>query len=88
MLQFFYISSFHITQREMLDSIMRGTGTTAKDWGMTTPSSINVRRERDELPAKEGSGGDYKDKAVDLRGLGHEEEDLDAITTVTVRHIE
>ncbi|KAF7563331.1 hypothetical protein G7046_g780 [Stylonectria norvegica] len=89
----FYISSFYITQREMLDSVQRVTGTTDSDWKIDVRDSIEVGKEADEevnkgnhmaIVAKffschflKGYGGDFNHKVTDL---GLPKEDLDEVT--------
>ena len=49
----FYISSFRVSQRDMLDSIHRVTGTTDKDWEIThEPTAQRYKKGIDEM--KEG----------------------------------
>ena len=46
----FYISSFRVSQRDMLDSIHRVTGTTDKDWEITyEPTAQRYKNGKDEM---------------------------------------
>ncbi|KAI0196320.1 hypothetical protein EV127DRAFT_418993 [Xylaria flabelliformis] len=72
---------------------MRATGTTEKDWTITSISSDKVLQDAREPTAdmttrmmtlfalvfKEGYGGDYNSKVVDYKRLGLEAENLDAL---------
>jgi hypothetical protein len=44
----FYTSSFRVTQRELLDSMQRVTGTTDADWEIATPEGDVVAKEVEE----------------------------------------
>ncbi|KAH6999657.1 hypothetical protein EDB80DRAFT_754214 [Ilyonectria destructans] len=73
-----YVSSFYITQREMLESVQRVTGTTDKDWVIEDKEIAEVVKESDEelkkgnmmamIPKlysahfREGYGGDFNHK--------------------------
>ncbi|KAF1943950.1 NAD(P)-binding protein [Clathrospora elynae] len=75
-----YLSSFCITQREILDSAIRATGTKESDWDITTPAVDEVIAEARAEVAKgnhmafikefyithmrEGTGGNYQEKAA------------------------
>lgn len=52
--KYVYATSFTVSQRDMFDSVMRVTGTTAKDWTVTKQPA----RERFEEGRKAVSGGD------------------------------
>ncbi|KAI0414455.1 hypothetical protein F5X98DRAFT_349260 [Xylaria grammica] len=91
--EFVYFSSFYASQRDILASAMRATGTTEKDWTVTsisTDKAIQDAREPVADPAarmmllfalvfKEGYGGDYDSKVVDYEKLGLAGEDLDSV---------
>ncbi|KAI0858345.1 hypothetical protein F4860DRAFT_315541 [Xylaria cubensis] len=91
--EFVYFSSFYVSQRDYLASAMRATGTTEKDWTITSISSDKVLQDAREPTAdmttrmmtlfalvfKEGYGGDYNSKVVDYKRLGLEAENLDAL---------
>ncbi|GAW10985.1 hypothetical protein ANO14919_003230 [Xylariales sp. No.14919] len=91
--EFVYFSSFYASQRDILASAMRATGTTEKDWTVTsisTDKAIQDAREPVADPAarmmllfalvfKEGYGGDYDSKVVDYKKLGLAGEDLDSV---------
>ncbi|KAF7548669.1 hypothetical protein G7Z17_g6905 [Cylindrodendrum hubeiense] len=90
----FYISSFYVTQREMLESVQRVTGTTDKDWVIEDKEIAQVAKESDEEVKKgnmmamipkfysahfrEGYGGDFNHK-LNLEKFGLAEEDIDAV---------
>ena len=50
----FYVSSFYLTQRELLDASQRATGTTDADWTITTPTFDSFYKKCDE-DTKNGS---------------------------------
>ncbi|KAI3331785.1 NAD(P)-binding protein [Xylariaceae sp. AK1471] len=90
--EFVYCSSFYISQRDFLASAMRATGTTEKDWTITSVSSDKAIQAANAsadprarsmslfaLVFKEGYGGDYNSKIVDYATLGLAAEDLDAV---------
>ncbi|KAH6977304.1 hypothetical protein BKA56DRAFT_633051 [Ilyonectria sp. MPI-CAGE-AT-0026] len=90
----FYVSSFYITQREMLESVQRVTGTTDKGWIIEDKEIAEVAKESDEelrkgnmmamIPKfysahfREGYGGDFNHK-VDLDRFGLVKEDIDTV---------
>ncbi|KAH6896603.1 hypothetical protein B0T10DRAFT_160661 [Thelonectria olida] len=90
----FYVSSFYITQREMLDSVQRVTGTNDDDWTIETKDIDQVGRESDEeikkgnmmamIPKfysahfRVGYGGDFNHK-LDLAKFGLPQEDIDEV---------
>ncbi|KAH8714508.1 hypothetical protein BGZ61DRAFT_449150 [Ilyonectria robusta] len=90
----FYVSSFYITQREMLESVQRVTDTTDKDWIIEDKEIAEVAKESDEelkkgnmmamIPKfysahfREGYGGDFNHK-VDLDRFGLVKEDIDTV---------
>ncbi|KAJ0383016.1 hypothetical protein COL922a_011357 [Colletotrichum nupharicola] len=100
----FYLKSFYISQRDMLDSIQRATGTTDKDWKIEEPDAATVVAQAEEAAKKgdhvaglisfyvnhmrAGWGGDYNDKVTDLTKIGLEAEDLDETTKRVVKEIE
>ncbi|KAI8623580.1 NAD(P)-binding protein [Xylariaceae sp. FL1651] len=91
--EFVYLSSFYLSQKDLLASAMRATGTTEQDWTITSVSSDETIRASKEpssdpmagamalfaLVFKEGYGGDYNSKVVDYEMLGLPTEDLDAL---------
>lgn len=95
----FYVTSFHVTQRELFDSILRATKTTEKDWTVKTPTRESIYKDNAEglknndpaafyavfleLHLREGYGGDFNHK-VDLGKFDLEKEDLDEIIRKTV----
>ncbi|KAJ2991475.1 hypothetical protein NUW58_g2502 [Xylaria curta] len=99
--EFVYFSSFYVSQRDFLASAMRATGTTEKDWTITSVSSDQVLQAAKEPSAdltarmmtlfalvfKEGYGGDYNSKVVDYEKLGLPAEDLDALMGRLVREL-
>lgn len=90
----FYVSSFYVTEREMLDSVQRVTGTEDGDWTIETKDIDQVTWESDEeikkgnmlamIPKfyaahfRAGHGGGFNHK-VDLGKLGLEAEDIDEV---------
>ncbi|RWA07509.1 hypothetical protein EKO27_g7596 [Xylaria grammica] len=91
--EFVYFSSFYASQRDILASAMRVTGTTEKDWTITSISTDKAIQDAREpvadptarmmllfaLVFKEGYGGDYDSKIVDYKKLGLAGEDLDSV---------
>lgn len=89
--EFVYFSSFYASQKDFLASAMRATGTTEKDWNITSNSTDKILQDAREadpsarmmllfaLVFKEGYGGDYNSKVVDYEKLGLAAEDLDAV---------
>ncbi|KAI1400499.1 hypothetical protein F4819DRAFT_367105 [Hypoxylon fuscum] len=100
----FYVSSFHVTQKEILASTLRATGTSEQDWDISTPRSEDVIAACNERVGKgdmgafmtkffvshflEGKGGDYHEEVVDLEKLGLEKEDLDQVTAEAAKVVE
>ncbi|GAP86301.1 putative isoflavone reductase family protein [Rosellinia necatrix] len=90
---FVYFSSFYVSQRDLLASAMRATGTAEGDWAVASVSSDKVIRDAKAPSAdpmapamslfalmfKHGYGGDYNTKLQDYESLGLPAEDLDAI---------
>ena len=88
-----YFSSFCFSQRDLLESAKRVTGTKEKDWSIISENPDEVIKAAEEEVAKgnvvagvhilfalmfsEGHGGDYSTKVVDYKRLGLEPEDLD-----------
>ncbi|KAI9163104.1 Phenylcoumaran benzylic ether reductase IRL1 [Paramyrothecium foliicola] len=97
----FYVTSFHITQRELLESVMRVTRTTEKDWTITHTDTESIRKEHYEafkqgshaafyhifleLHVREGHGGDFNHK-VNLDQFDLGKEDLDSVVEIAVEH--
>lgn len=91
--EFVYFSSFYVSQKDLLASAMRATGTTEKDWTITSISSDQVLQAAKEPSAdsmtrmmslfalvfKEGYGGDYNSKVLDYEKLDLASEDLDTL---------
>ncbi|KAJ4320314.1 hypothetical protein N0V84_005915 [Fusarium piperis] len=91
----FYISSFWISQREMLESVQRVTGTTDADWEIKERDIDEFVSECDErlkkgdmmaalhklssLLLREGHGGNYNHKMADMERFGLQQEDLDEV---------
>ncbi|KAL2684606.1 hypothetical protein Neosp_005685 [[Neocosmospora] mangrovei] len=91
----FYVSSFCISQREMLESVQRVTGTTDADWEIKEKDIYEFGKECDErlmkgemmaaleklssLLLREGLGGNYNHKVVDMERFGLQQEDLDEV---------
>lgn len=100
----FYVSSFHVNQREILASVQRATGTTDADWTITnrdTQPAIDDagkavaagdRSRFMELFAalhfQKGLGGSYEAKLGHWKSLGYKQESLDEATAEIVRKIE
>ncbi|KAI1850103.1 hypothetical protein JX266_004482 [Neoarthrinium moseri] len=86
-----YFSSFAASQRDILDSALRATGTAEAEWAVTHGSALEVRTQAKEATARgdhmagagalfalmfsDGFGGDYGDKVVDYARLGLEPEE-------------
>ncbi|KFA50423.1 hypothetical protein S40293_05237 [Stachybotrys chartarum IBT 40293] len=99
----FYVSSFHVTQRELLEAVLRQTGTTEAEWTIETPSCEDVEQQWGDklkqgdmggflamfpmLHFREGYGGDYQHK-VDNAKFGFAEEDLDQVVQGVVKQVE
>ncbi|KAK1967330.1 NAD(P)-binding protein [Colletotrichum sublineola] len=99
-----YLKSFHVTQREVFDSVLRATGTEEKDWKVEVPDAAAVVAENEEKAKqgdvggmmvafyvnhmREGWGGDYNAKVGDLSKLGIAEEDLDEVVKKVVQEVE
>ncbi|RYP18036.1 hypothetical protein DL765_004152 [Monosporascus sp. GIB2] len=90
-----YFSSFLVSQRDLLESAKRVTGTRDEDWTVTSEDAEEVIKAAQEEIAKgnrmagirilfallfsEGMGGDYSAKVIDYKKLGLEPEDLDEV---------
>ncbi len=99
-----YLMSFRVSQRDILESVMRATGTTEADWNIRIVDSAEAVKAAREQLAKgnhskatdmhyiphllEGRGGDYSAKAVDMAWLGVEPDDLDATVKRVAEKIE
>lgn len=91
--QFVYFSSFYVSQRDILASAMRATGTTERDWRIASVSTDKIIQDaRDPsgdprasamllfaLVFKEGYGGDYSSKLVDYEKFALPAENLDLL---------
>ncbi|OHW93445.1 isoflavone reductase family protein [Colletotrichum incanum] len=98
-----YLKSFHITQRDMLDSILRATGTEDKDWKVEVLDAAAVVADSEEKVKqgdhaamlvgfyvnhmREGWGGDYSAKVTDQGKLGVTEENLDEVVKKVVQEL-
>ncbi|KAK1722592.1 hypothetical protein CaCOL14_003201 [Colletotrichum acutatum] len=98
-----YLKSFYISQRDMLDSILRATGTKEADWKVevldaeaVVADSNEKFRQGDHMAMlvgfyvnhmREGWGGDYSAKVTDMSKLGVSEEDLDEVVRRVVKEI-
>jgi len=95
-----YLSSFEVTQRELLDSVQRATGTSDADWSI---DSKDVRERTEEGKAKlaggdhmgmvdllysalmtKGIGEGYKGKELANEALGLPTEELDVVVKQVV----
>lgn len=94
--KFFYIDSFVVSQRDMLDSLHRVMNTTDKDWEITSePTSERYQKAHEEI--KQGiftgfpkamytrvffrnGGGDFTYRGLSNDVLGLPKDDLDAAT--------
>lgn len=90
-----FFSSFHVTQRDVLESALRVTGTDESAWTITERKTEDIIKESKEKIANgnrmagvdllialvfaEGMGGDYNAKVVDYKKLGLAPEDLDEV---------
>jgi len=98
-----YISSFHVSQREMLDSLNRVIGTQDKDWEIDyEPTADRYKKGLEETKAGNRMGiakamyarafypngdGDYESKGLANSALGLPKEDLDEATKRTVEMV-
>ena len=98
---YFYTASIHTTERELLASVMRATGTTEADWTVKEGdideaiAKGDALEEKDPFAAmfvkfaplhwKSGYGGDLSAKVEDLTRFGLESQDLDAITAQVLK---
>ncbi|KAK2000978.1 NAD(P)-binding protein [Colletotrichum falcatum] len=99
-----YLASFRITQRELLDSVLRATGTGEGDWRIevvdaaAAVADAEAKAEKGDMGAmiagfyvnhmREDWGGDYSAKVGDLGKLGIAEENLDEVVKRVVQEIE
>jgi hypothetical protein len=99
-----YISSFLLSQQDMFESVKRVTGTTDKDWNITTEDSkARYRKGQEDFANGDESGlarllysrhfwpdgaGDYTHKGLQNDILGLPKEDLDECTRETIRMVE
>ncbi|KAI0132555.1 hypothetical protein BJ170DRAFT_252980 [Xylariales sp. AK1849] len=86
-----YFSSFLVSQREILESALKATGTKEEDWEITSGSTLDIRNSAKAEVAKgnhmagaralfalmfsDGFGGNYSDKVVDYKELGLQPEE-------------
>ncbi|KAK6227399.1 hypothetical protein QIS74_00954 [Colletotrichum tabaci] len=98
-----YLKSFHISQRDILGSILRATGTEEKDWKVEVLDAAAVAADCEEKAKqgdqfaflvgfyvnhmREGWGGDYNEKVADMGKLGVAEEKLDEVVARVVKEI-
>jgi hypothetical protein len=89
--QYVYLSSFRVSQRDMLESVLRATETEESDWDVNTVAVADAVKQGNELAAQgnmmglvtaffaphfeEGLGGDFSEKLTDPKLLGLEEEE-------------
>ena len=102
--KFVYISSFSVSQNDMLASIQRATHTGAADWTVTHKQVDQwIQEGRDKLAKgdwwglknvmygstlKKGLGDQFHGKELANKKLGLEEEDLDEVVRRVVREME
>ncbi len=100
----FYLSSFRISQKDILDSLLRVTGTKENEWTVETLDAEEVLKiARAELQSGnfhaaiqvlyvphmiEGLGGDYSDKDIDMARLGVRPENLDDVVKKVVEKVQ
>lgn len=93
--KYVHLSSFHVTQREVLESAMRATGTKEADWTIEKvdleeqlKTASEEARKGNMMAAvteligntfRPGYGGDYQHKVVDYDHLGVQTEKLDDV---------
>ncbi|KAK3361847.1 hypothetical protein B0T24DRAFT_640226 [Lasiosphaeria ovina] len=92
-----HASSFHVSQRDFLASVLKAAGESESDWVIEERSAEEVVAEAAKEPfdsrllyatvARAGYGGDYNDKVVDYAALGIEQEDLDTVVKSVVDEI-
>lgn len=94
--KFFFVSAFHATQRDVLNSVIKATNTRVEDWSVEERPSDEAIARANALPESEeqlkmlikffplhfkaGYGGDLESKAEDLARFGMEEVTLDSVT--------
>jgi len=92
----FFVSALYVTQREVLNSVIKSTNTNHEDWTIEERPSDEAIAHADGLPASEaqqkmlvqffplhfkaGFGGDFQVKAEDLTRFDMEAIDLDLVT--------
>jgi hypothetical protein len=102
--EFVYFSSFLVSQRDILSSVIHATGTTNSDWDVETEQAEkaaelakgaikkgNGMKNVDLLFAtlfREGYGGNYEKKVILNKELGLEQEDFDVVVKELVEEIE
>lgn len=101
--KFAYVQSFTVTQRQMLDSVQRATGTTDRDWKIESADvDEQIKGGREKMAKgdmsgmmevamgnyfKPGHGGNTKEKSSNA-ALGLKEEDLDEVVKRVVAEFE
>ncbi|KAI3546473.1 hypothetical protein CABS01_14653 [Colletotrichum abscissum] len=99
----FYTTSFHVTQREVLSSIMLATGTSETDWDIREEAVDDVLERANAMSGddahavvlakffplhyKEGEGGDFNSKTEDLGRFDLSKEDFHAVTKDVVQRM-
>lgn len=99
-----YITSFSVTQNDMLAAVQRATGTKSPDWTVThTPVDQFIQEGRDKFAKgdrrgmigllygstfKRGLGDQFHGREVANEELGLKEEDLDEVTQRVVKEVE
>ncbi|KAJ0305505.1 hypothetical protein COL5a_007255 [Colletotrichum fioriniae] len=99
----FYTTSFHVTQREVLNSVMLATGTCESDWDIREESVDEVIERANAMSGddahavvlakffplhyKEGEGGDFNSKTEDLSRFDLSKENFHAVTKDVVLRI-
>jgi hypothetical protein len=57
----FRVTSFHVSQRQILDAVLRATGTTEADWAVTTPDSGEANKDFERRLADKPDGDMHVD---------------------------
>jgi len=102
--EFVYFSSFHVSQREILDSVIHATGTHDSDWVIESePAAEAAEAAKDAIRKgngmknvdllfatlfRDGYGGDYEAKGTVNEMLGLEQENFDDVVKELVREVE
>jgi hypothetical protein len=102
--QFVYITSFSVSQNDMLAAVQRATGTMMPDWTLThVPVDQYIQHGRDMFAKgdrrgmvnvlygctfKRGLGDQFHGRQVANETLGLEEEDLDEVVDKVVKELE